>query len=168
MVWPVVVDAWQHDCCGAPFAVGDHVDWKLILREESTTVPADELAPIEARVDRVIEGPGGSATIIVTDDGLCAVWAGPRPSGEVLVTGAFAEDHHGGVPDDLPSTRGTVRRIRLLARRYRRSGEGNPCVLSREVETTDVTGVSGMLPGGPPAENASLVTGILVDLDVGP
>ena len=168
MVWPVVVSAWQHDCCGAPFALGDRVDWTLILREASIEVPADALASIEARVDRVIEGPGGSAAVVVTDDGLCAVWAGPRPSGEVRVTGAFAEEHHGGVPDDLPSTRGTVRRIRLLARRYRRGSEGNPWVLSQEVETMDVTEVTGMLPGGPPAENASHVTGILVDLDVGP
>jgi hypothetical protein len=39
-----------------------------------------------------------------------------------VVRGTLIEEHHGGVPANLPEVRGTVRRLRLVSQRFRLAG----------------------------------------------
>ncbi len=57
-LWPVVVQAWEWECCGEPLAVGDEVAWTLLLRE-----PGDEALPFAEVVPDALtpdehDGPG--------------------------------------------------------------------------------------------------------------
>jgi hypothetical protein len=125
-VWPVVVSQWQHACCGEPFAVGDEISWKLAVLEADRTVGLrEELAVIAGHVVGVDHTEQGDpAAIVEIDAGVVVGWDGDRPVGDRIdVRGVLAQEHHGGVPDDLPATRGVVRRIRVVSWSYDARGE---------------------------------------------
>jgi hypothetical protein len=125
-VWPVVVSEWQHECCGEAFAVGDEVCWKLAVLDAGHSVGLrDELVTIAGHVIRVAHtGQGDPTAVVELDLGGVVDWSGAERVGtRVEVRGLLAQEHHGGVPDDLPATRGVVRRIRVITRPYGASGE---------------------------------------------
>ena len=84
-VW---VDAWQMQCCGEPFAIGDEVVWTLSADEDTGWL-------------QNVLGPGQAERI------------------------RYVQEHHGGLPDDAPITRGTVVGIRSLHCRYRPASDGD-------------------------------------------
>lgn len=54
-VWPVLVQDWQHECCGDPFSVGDEVAWTLVFLDELAVSTPEEMV-VEAKVR--VEGAG--------------------------------------------------------------------------------------------------------------
>jgi hypothetical protein len=121
-VWPVFVEGWQLECCGDVFAIGDDVAWTLVLLAGGDSELPDELlAPIDADSRGSESDDQGSPVGVVGVGTLNAAWpAGSLVVDRVTIRGVFREEHHGDVPADLPATRGTVRRIRLVEQFYRR------------------------------------------------
>jgi len=153
VVWAVLVKAWEWECCGEPFAVGDAVAWKLLVdprRDEE--LPAAALVP-DATAPGAHEGQPGH----VLRCGALTAWA---PGEEVPRRGLLVADRHGEVPDDLPATGGTVRAIRVVAHEVRPS-PAVPGSLERVPRTTVLRAVRVL-----PAAFASVERGALVDLEV--
>jgi hypothetical protein len=122
--WPVFVSSWQQECCGEPFALGDEVAWKLVLIDaENRDWPWPDrlLADIDAVVVGASTTDDGHDGVIVLAHGMSVWWPGERHKGESFaVRGLFLEEHHGGVPFEMPAVRGRVERIRLVTQPYRR------------------------------------------------
>jgi hypothetical protein len=112
---PVFVEDWQIECCGVPPAVGDEVEWGLILDGRAPGVPADPVA--EVVLDGVAS-PHPQAGARFDAGGLHAWWRHPDGEGSVRATGELTEDHHGGLPDGVPRTVGTVARVRVVTRQF--------------------------------------------------
>lgn len=56
---------------------------------------------------------------VVRRGALSVHWNAPPPlPPTVELTGLLHEDHHGSIPEPVPRTRGTVRRVRLLSWRF--------------------------------------------------
>jgi Family of unknown function (DUF6578) len=111
----VFVEDWQIECCGVPPAVGDEVEWGLILDGRPPGVAADPEAEI------VLDGvasphPLGGARFDA--GGLHAWWRNPDGSGPVSATGELTEDHHGALPEDVPRTVGRITRVRIVTRHW--------------------------------------------------
>lgn len=113
------MDEWQFSCCGDPFAVGDEVAWTLVLRPASGPT-----AHLGASVELAAHGRESAEASWVGGPGVVAAWLGGPPLhvGE-RVRGVLHEDRHGDAPADLPRTRGTVRRIRVVTVLLERAGE---------------------------------------------
>jgi hypothetical protein len=104
VILPVLVESWQQQCCGTPFAVADPVAWTLRF------VPG---AGAGSETLEVLVEAGAS---VVRLGGAClALRDGGRPG---TLRGAVLEDHHGDVPEGHPATDGTVRRIRVVNREF--------------------------------------------------
>lgn len=113
---PVFVSEWQQCCCGRAFALGGQVEWTLELGDA-----ADAWLPDGLAVSLTVDVGSHSAPwqerfpTVIRRGELVAYWRAPiRVERDARVRGIFFEEHHGGVPDDLAATRGTVRRIRAL------------------------------------------------------
>ncbi len=158
-VWPVLVQSWEWECCGAWFAVGDRVAWTLLLDPRRTDeVPLAEVAP-DAVEPGEHDGPGH----VVRAGGLTAWIPGARVPPRALLVA----DRHDGVPLDLPHTQGTVRRIRVVATRLRPSAtrlrglEGVPGTTTlRDVDRLPALFAS-------PVGEGVVERGAVVDLEVG-
>jgi hypothetical protein len=61
--WPVYVAGWQLECCGTPFAVGDEVEWTLMLSTHSS-LPADVLTRVTGEVEPVVSDEERSGYIV--------------------------------------------------------------------------------------------------------
>lgn len=168
-VWPVVVQGWQQECCGDPFAVGDRVEWTLlVLDERATPVPDELLVDVRATVEGEVADEGVSALHVVTSDGLSAAWKGPLPpEGGLEVRALLQQEHHGEVPEGVPPTRGIVRRIRLITEAFEQRAE-------RTWRPTGAIDALRDVPESPDSfgsdfEQSGLSqTGMLVDLEVTP
>ncbi|TDE10120.1 DUF6578 domain-containing protein [Jiangella asiatica] len=117
MSWPVLVEEWQFECCGEPFAVGDLVQWQLSLvtdldRPDDASITVDGVA---RGTDPGGIGPAGAFLDIGTATVLLRP---PRPAGPATVTGVFAEDHHGLVPEALPAVTGRIIRVREISAEF--------------------------------------------------
>jgi hypothetical protein len=120
--WPVVVDAWQQECCGKPFGVGDVVTWNLVL------LPGEHAEPDSVEV--VVTGrreahasAGGAMVIVRTPEGPeVGIDTDPADRRDAY-RGRLHEEHHGGEPSGLVPTTGTVRRIRVNDRDLERIPE---------------------------------------------
>jgi hypothetical protein len=175
-IWPVIVDQWQQDCCGEPFAVGDDVEWPLmVLDHERAAVPDDLHADLRATVETVETRYGGLALRLVTPDGVSAAWSGEATDGEtVQLRAVLVQERHGGVPDEIPVTHGTVRRIRVMTSVYERRGRVAWVPTGERPELHDLSEIPSDVfspdPPGPadPVGTWRAQTGILVDLDVTP
>ena len=126
---PVWVADWQYQCCGEAFTVGDAVAWQLAVDEEDWLgralgdhAPAWAAAlPVLGRMvsgaaTGAVVGAGGLRVYVPGDD------TDPAPGGDpagVRRVRLLVEDHHAGVPEEVPATRGTVRAVRLVRLRYR-------------------------------------------------
>jgi Family of unknown function (DUF6578) len=169
-VWPVFVEHWQHECCGAPFAIGQTVEWTLVVDDPAGgLIPEDLLVDFGAAVAGEFAEDGTEPALhVVTDDGLNAAWHGARPeSGRLLVRGSLREEHHGGVPEGLPATRGTVQRIRLVSQSYEERSERNWYPTGEITALRDLVEVPDMFRKDLERTGIS-ETGVLVDLEVAP
>jgi Family of unknown function (DUF6578) len=167
--WPVFVQFWQLECCGDPFATGQEVAWTLVL-VDATNNDRRWPDPLLVDVDAVLGDPAmtddGQDGFLVVLEGMTAWWPGDRPNSERLaLRGLLREEHHGGVPHDMPTVRGRVQRIRLV---------GEPCrrVRANEWEPTSGTWELEVIPRSPnrfrhgQAQRDVVLneTGLLVDL----
>lgn len=173
----MLVEEWQQACCGRPFAVGEHVKWRLGLDTDNSLELPDGLL----RTTNVVAGPMGTKwegrhRALVRVGGLTAEWYAPSPEqGAVTVRGYFTEDHHDGVPSDVPETVGKVMRMHVA---YKLSAP----LPSRTPDAGRDDGMTRLVPvesslqatERPPAAEALRVaagarwsyTGWLVDLEV--
>lgn len=167
--WPVFVQDWQFECCGDAFAIDDEVAWTLMLLAESAVpMPAEMFIEASVRVERKGEANDGTAgQIVCIGDEVQAWWARDDPCPE-SVRGVLMEEHHGGVPDDLPRSHGLVRRIRLVTREYRNVGgvtwgPASPAAEYRELTSTPAGFDADIEPEG---SLRRLQIGLLVDLEI--
>jgi hypothetical protein len=146
-MWPVCVQAWQFQCCGDPFGVGDEVAWTLVLdlHELDWGWPADTRVELSA----VAVSPGPGIPTITTAEGPRVALQPPSEPRVGRYTGRLVEDHHGSVPDDLPPTVGIVRRIRAFnVLLHKKSGRAYEPVPGR----LDIIEVNDMPRDLPPPE----------------
>jgi hypothetical protein len=137
-VIPVVVEDWQQSCCGAPFAIGNEVDWWLLFQDAATSDMPEEV-PVELRLRS--ERDAASDRRVLRGAGLTAFASngGSLPEGTFDACGFFYEDHHADCDPNLPTVHGTVRRIRQLARLYEQSDPGRGWdIIAGRVKLTDV------------------------------
>lgn len=97
-------------------------------------------------------------------------WSAPKiVAGTVTVTGSVHEDHHGGVPDDLPATTGRVRRIRVESRELTEvsPGSGGWVPAGRSASYRDAgTSPTWFDDAAGDTARRRAETGVLVDLEV--
>ncbi len=126
--------------------------------------------PVELDTD-VSREPGAHHLVLRAGGLVAEAKPGELQTGSARVRGLFWEDHHGYTHPDLPSTRGTVRRIHFACQAYERR-DGEPDWDSPKwVSLTDTThsdnrvDANGELSRG---DDATFVTyiGWLVDLEV--
>ncbi|RZS31391.1 hypothetical protein EV193_11482 [Herbihabitans rhizosphaerae] len=104
---PVFVEAWQMDCCGADFSVGDEVNWSLRASPWYTAHLADVCPQwsVHGLVART-----GEKTATVTYGGLTVLdelsWPTPKTA---KITGVLLHDFHSS--EEFPATPGVVRAI---------------------------------------------------------
>jgi hypothetical protein len=155
------------ECCGQPFAVGDRVEWTLVVRfEVEPWLPTTTGIELDLQVEAV-----GDTTVVRYADLVARVDPDAVNSGPQIV--ALARDHHGDISDDVPTTAGVVRRIRVASIEYRLE---NRCYLPvtasavlRDVAVAptafrDDRGKDGLQD----PDNFRAETGMLVSLETGP
>lgn len=113
-VWPVLVEDWQLDCCGEPFAVGERVRWTLALVPAPRGLERFAVELAGADVSRVERSDGGRERVDLQLGALRVGWDGPRPEPGRARRGLLTEDHHGEVKTAATPTEGVVRCIRRL------------------------------------------------------
>ena len=119
--YPVLLDDWQFECCGAPFAIGDEVAWTLGLIDGSR-YPAEfhvalsgELFALDPEVEPGrFARPDGISRALRVGRLVVAV----APSGDPPFSGVLHEDHHDGLPASLAPTRGVVTSIAVRSERF--------------------------------------------------
>ncbi|MDQ6914606.1 MAG: hypothetical protein M3155_02195 [Actinomycetota bacterium] len=163
------VQDWQIDCCGDRFAVGDEVEWTLMLAPEDSSWDwppeiAVELEPTEQREARHELGEWGR---IVTVAGTEVAVPDYGDASQQRLRGILIEDHHGTVPDDLVATCGVVRRIRVVRQEFHSTGHQAGCQISGTVALRDVDRVPDAFLDRRPADGPHLVeVGVLADLEL--
>ncbi|PZF84497.1 DUF6578 domain-containing protein [Jiangella anatolica] len=127
MTLPVLVEEWQFACCGDPFAVGDLVHWRLSVAEDDHSVP-DALVTVDVVTgERVGSDHGREGALLTVQGGPFAGVTAFGPAlpvgGPVPLTGRFAHDHHGLLPDEVPLTSGRITRVREAVVEYVQHGD---------------------------------------------
>jgi hypothetical protein len=139
-VYRVLLDDWQLQCCGEPFAVGDEVAWRLMLVTHTSdpdkfrVTLTGSAADVHGEAARVRAVRAGGLTAMIPSDS--------HPP----FSGVLFEDHHADVPSWLPATHGTVVRMFLgWQERAFRAGElcGVPGHASAEARTWTAKSTAG-------------------------
>lgn len=168
---PVIIDFWEIECCGKPFAVGDEVSWRLVWAEQAS-LPGDLFVTVDATVETVSvtdfpdrDPPGVRRYQRVVRAGPIRADCGGTESlsGPMTLRGAlFATWHGGGLePTSAPVT-GVVRRIRTLRQRMRINPDRRRRALVPGTELRDVTACPQTFDDS--GDRADL--GVVVDLDI--
>jgi Family of unknown function (DUF6578) len=164
--WQVYVDDWQLECCGDPFAVGDQVAWTLMVSVDHS-LPPEFLIEFDGEVEGTVSD-GVISGCVARSGGVHAFVEDAQDAvGRIRVRGLLYEDHHVGIPDQIPRTRGTVRRIQVVTRPYVRIDGRSWFPRGDEVELRDVARSPDRFEGE--AVRADLrmdETGLLVTLEV--
>jgi len=163
--WPVYVDGWQLECCGAPFAVGEEVEWTLMLSSDRS-VSSDLVVELSGTVDQAVCDEERSGCII-RSGGLRA-WVEDAEAGQHFrARGLLCEDHHGAMPEGVPSTLGTVQRIQMVTRPYIRASERMWIPKPGAVEFRDLSASpAGFTDEETLPELRRIQVGLLVSVDV--
>lgn len=163
------VQDWQFECCGDAFAIDDEVAWTLLfLAEPAGRLPAEMFVEASLRRERMVETDDGTTgQIVCVGDEMQAWWAGDDPCPE-SARGVLMEEHHGGVPGDLPASHGVVRRIRLVTQEYRNVGGATWESASTTAEYRELTSTpAGFDPDlEPEGSLRRMQIGLLVDLEI--
>ena len=120
---PVWVEAWQQQCCGTEFAVGDEVRWTLVESDDLLRRLLGDGYPRwapELALDRTTMLRDGDTMWVVRRRGGLTVnvpEADEHPATPRRVA-LPTEEHHGHAPEGAVRTTGTVRRIRITYCRY--------------------------------------------------
>jgi hypothetical protein len=161
-VFPILVDAWQFECCGEPFAVGDTVSFPLEL------LPPDRFSRelhVELRgavpAGAVRDEQGATRQLFRAGGLIAAAGESGQPAG------VLHEDRHGGLPGDMPATSGVAERIAVGRVLYRQDGEAwVPVPGTMILEQVDKTPESfDSSPEGkePPSGEAGMIVYLRVD-----
>ena len=104
-----------YHCCGPWPAVGLEASWGLVFFESQR--PDRPLATaFDAEAKSLREPYVGGYPTLLCAGGLTAYWDAPAlVEGPVAVRGLLITDHHGGLPEDVPHTRGRVSRLWLVS-----------------------------------------------------
>jgi len=171
---PVFVSSWQMECCGTPFKLGEHLQWRLRFVEagRSDSGPVEHHVELTAHAEPFSRDLGevGRTDTRLTAGAAVLYWsAAGAVAGAVILTGGVHEDHHAGVPEDFPVTTGMVRRIRVETRDYREDpAQSRTWVKAHSRATYRDVSMSPTwfadVPGD--AGQTRAETGVLVDLEV--
>lgn len=125
---PIFVSSWRIECCWEPPAVGQVRDWSLWFRQDAEMQPlhpADSLAHLAASVDaspyETLDSPVQGPNAVVLRLGELSMHWEPLEqvaAGPLQVSGWVLQEHHGGVPDDLPVSRAEVLEVHVENRDY--------------------------------------------------
>ncbi len=179
VVVPVVVEGWQHGCCGDRVAVGARVSWRLRLLPSTWAAAAVDLPvatePVSPTVleewHRTGASDRGEPPVLARGCGLVTFVADRSLLVGGRARGALHEDRHTGVPWSVPGTTGTVERVRLVTRGHRRVGRRELVPVVGTEELTDVDVAPRHLPDHPEPRCVELwpqTSELLVDLRVDP
>lgn len=126
---PVFLDAWQYECCGAGFGVGDVVRWQLAAAtgSQQATLGAygetrDVELPVAGRCGAAGDEPEGCLLSLGELHVFVPEVGGTAPDRLSRCVRLLAEDHHGQLPGRLPETVGTVATLREVGRAYDAGG----------------------------------------------
>lgn len=161
---PVLLDAWQQECCGTPFGVRDVVRWQLAADRGWSARALGSLLPpleLELTVQTVYGVAGDEPPGCLLSLGGLQVFLGedPPPSpGALRTVQLLVEDHHGALPVRLPATAGTVVGLREVHREY--DGRGEPVPGTTALTRVQRADRQSRLRPGPQ------LAGLLVELDV--
>jgi hypothetical protein len=165
MVLPVLVESWQHECCGEDFAVGDTVAWRLLLAghlEGELGWPEELLVEFAAGGRR----ESGDLLIVTVEGGVQLAVDPSAVLGGAVVRGGLVEEHHGGVPDEVRPVEGVVRRLRVVRQRHRRERGREWAPVAGAVELYDVTEMPGAFRSfDPKAREGWTELGAVADLE---
>lgn len=148
---PILYWGWQYECCGDPFRVGDEVEWPLSLN-----VAGEPWMPTAWSLETEIRATDVDGHSVRVGDAVAYAedpLTEPRTAPVMLY-----EEHHGGIPENFPATRGTVARIRVVSVVFR----GGHAVLDT-AELREVDAMPELFRSGSGQEFRSEV-GVLVDL----
>jgi len=166
-MYPVVVDEWQHECCGTPFQVGDEVRWLIELIDSRDAFLPE---PYETAIDGTAAGlrevePDCTELSI----GSMRIGIHKSPSAVAFpLRGVLHQEHHGGLPENFPQSTGIVERVSILARTYTLTGEREwtpvaDSTVLREVSASPTAFRRALLEG---TEPRTLEDGLLVHLRI--
>lgn len=133
LVVPVVVEGWQSACCGEPPAVGDRVAWRLVLQRVGWPAAAVDLPatveplPVSHREEwERLGNDAGRDPVLARSDGLTVFVPDAGRLSDGRIRAVLQEDHHVDAPTGVPSTTGTITRVRLVSGSIAGS-RGGPC-----------------------------------------
>lgn len=178
LVVPVLVEGWQYECCGEPPEVGSRVSWRLQLDLASWPAATVDLpVSVGSVAPEVLSGwcdlgnRVGDAPVLLRHAGLTAYLSDGGLLDGRRARGVLREDHHVDVPLGVPTTTGTIERVRLVSHEYRPSGrEGWEPVPGTE-QLVEVAAAPPSLPYDAAAPGLLVTrhtTEVLVDLNVDP
>ncbi len=148
--------------------MGDEVSWTLSFRpdEGESLWPDAMVIEIDPADCRGVPDDRETIGCVTLADGVeAAIAAAPLVSHE-RVHGTLVEEHHGGVPEGLPPTHGTVRRIRVIRQEFRLAGDRAWRPVPGSVQLHDVDRVPDTFGSeSPTGDRRTLEVGVLVDLD---
>jgi hypothetical protein len=130
VIWPVWIDDWQYMSAGPRFAVGDSVEWALLLEDGSDQdVPSERLVTASLRIRhrqvvtpaRQWVAPAHEELAVVAGGARmlyrAPAYGAPAASSDAFeFTGLLYEDHHGASSE---ISCGIVRDIEIVTRRFR-------------------------------------------------
>src|SRR5829696_6933539 len=105
-VYPILIDAWQFECCGEPFAVGDTVSFPLELLDPARFADELRVELAGARPAGAVRTDEGDALQLLRAGGLTVASADTGRTAGVL-----HEQRHGSLPDSMPRTTGVAERL---------------------------------------------------------
>jgi hypothetical protein len=117
-VYPILVDAWQFECCGEPFAVGDTVGFPLELIDPARFPDELRIELGRATPAGAVRNDEGDALQLLRAGGLIVAVPPSGRSGGVL-----HEHRHGALPESMPRTSGVVERLAVGQVEYRKADE---------------------------------------------
>jgi len=166
--WPVYVDGWQLECCGDPFAVGDEVEWTLTL-VPGHPMRQELLVDFSGEVEAPASDYERSGYVVRSGGVRVFVEDATAVDRRFETRGLISEEHHGGIPDAVPPTRGRVRRIQLVTTLYVRAADRTWTPKPGEDELHDLTHSPAQFTElDTTPELRTSQTGLLVLLEVDP
>lgn len=165
----VFVISWQLEENGTILRLGQEVEWWLAFRDASwwSLEPAEHsqhltalASPIAWQGQEINHFPtelsAGETTLY---------WDAPEQvQGEVQLIGSIHRDVGVDTPEDFPSSRGVIRRLRMETRRYTNTGRRWD-VLDNSATYEEVQETSLPLRDFPYATGRLVWTGVLVELE---
>ncbi|MGH3501732.1 MAG: DUF6578 domain-containing protein [Nocardioidaceae bacterium] len=107
--------SWEIECCQPPPGVEDVVEWALLWHGGADEAASAAL-PWQATPWTLPDGEGGRGLVLRL--GGVTAWYDAATVLEVPDPGWLSVEGHVGVPEPVPSTRGVVRRVRVVRQTY--------------------------------------------------